>query len=355
MVPDAYADIPSLLSENWTSFSPFPGNERLKRFIGHQKITWILRALVGAVFIVSAIAKLWSIGQFEVILIQQNIFSDRFIAAYSARGLVAVELIIGLCYFQPNLLRTFFIPFSFFLTSAFTCYLAYIAVYTDYTENCGCFGDLIQMSPIESIIKNIIILAVIMCLFRLTRSDPVRRSWIPPAAIGMVTVLAIAMLYPVKIVGVSDIVVSSKQKVSGKAAFADATPTDSRFAIFNSQAGQGAKPNIVEGDWLVAFFSLDCDHCKDVAMEMGIWRRGRAVNIFSVFLGEGNQVKDFYRETDTKFPYVIASPIDFFNFIGNAPPRVYSLREGKILAFWELDNFSTAAIDAHLTEISPVP
>lgn len=46
-------------------------------------------------------------------------------------------------------------------------------------------------------------------------------------------------------------------------------------------------------------------------------------------------VKDFENLTKAKFPYHMIDVNTFFDLIGDRPPRLYKLMEGKVTEFWD--------------------
>lgn len=316
---------------------------KIKELVDKPAVIWLARIVVGVMFIFSAFSKLVGIGQFEITMIQQSVVDDRSIAAYLARIVIIVELALGLCYFQRHYIRRIVLPATTLILVGFTVYLSYLAIFTDYEDNCGCFGDLIQMSPLEAIIKNLVVLVVVFFLFAKIKPDPVG-GWLLPLGLSLGTTLAIFIAYPVDIVDQNDV---AQVPVSGPNQSADNSKhipaAESRFAIFDN-----AEFKVTEGQCIVAFLSLECDHCRDTARELGALPKSDSTPIYFIFFGEEEAVPEFFSDTMSQFPYILASPDDFFDLIGNAPPRVYLLSQGAILKFWDLDNFSINEIASHL-------
>jgi hypothetical protein len=63
-------------------------------------------------------------------------------------------------------------------------------------------------------------------------------------------------------------------------------------------------------------------------------------DLYILFLGEEEQVKEFFDVAETSFPYKIISPQTFFPLITNYPPRIALLSNGKIIGDWNYENFS---------------
>jgi hypothetical protein len=62
--------------------------------------------------------------------------------------------------------------------------------------------------------------------------------------------------------------------------------------------------------------------------------------LYILFLGEEEQVNNFFDAAATTFPYKIISPQTFFPLIKNYPPRIVLLRNGNIVGDWGYENFS---------------
>jgi uncharacterized membrane protein YphA (DoxX/SURF4 family) len=64
-----------------------------------ERLQFILRLLLGAVFIFSAISKLLGVGLFEIAIVDQGLAATREQAAYPARLMIAFELFLGTALF----------------------------------------------------------------------------------------------------------------------------------------------------------------------------------------------------------------------------------------------------------------
>jgi len=124
-----------------------------------KKLQLALPYLIGLVFALSASTKLFSVDYFEQFLYSIEIINLK-VAIVLARLIIAVEFIIALGYF----FRLFLKPlsqFSFILLIAFTILLFYFEI-TNTADDCHCFGTYFQLTNIQSIIKNILLLVLII-------------------------------------------------------------------------------------------------------------------------------------------------------------------------------------------------
>jgi len=122
------------------------------------KLEFVLRVVIGIIFLFSAYTKFISSGLIEIILVDHRIVALRETAAVLVRILIGFEFALGVLLILPYSLKIIVIPASVFFLIVFTGYLAYTGFILKDIQNCGCFGEIIKMSPIESIIKNLILL-----------------------------------------------------------------------------------------------------------------------------------------------------------------------------------------------------
>ncbi len=225
----------------------------------------LLRFVIAGTFIFSAISKLISIGVFEITLIDQGIMADRTAAAYFARFLIGVELSIGILFLQPFNIKKIIIPISFFMLIVFSAQLIYLMIIGD-SRNCGCFGNIVKMSPVESLIKNILLIIIVGFVYLKSKVKSQNKSFLfilPIAAISFVFILS-----PIKSI------------------------KNFKFSKYTHFKNAG-RVDLSNGDKLLAVFDLECEHCQAAATEMGklqradekisgflcsIFRRGRCIS-----------------------------------------------------------------------------
>lgn len=279
-----------------------------------ERINFALRLLLGAVFIFSAITKLFSIGLFEIAIVEQGLLATREQAAYPARLLIAFELFLGTALFFPFYLKRFVLPLTLITLVAFTLLQSYQMAFGQETQDCGCFGETVRLSSGESLAKNIILLGLGIWLFKTTRAE--KKNIIVPASLAVASVATVLWLAPVH------------------------RDYDETFAKF-TQFEKAGRVDLTSGDKLVAVFDAGCEHCQEAAAELGALA-AKSVNfppIYVLMLSENAEaVSAFAEKTATDYPYHLISAPDFFALIGNNPPRLYWLQDGKIRARWD-ENF----------------
>lgn len=293
-----------------------------------NRIEWAARLVLSVTFVVSALTKLLPIEVFELTLMQTGIFSWS-VVPWVSRLIVAAELAAGLCLLQPFGLKRIVIPFTFGLILIFSVHLTMtIALDGPFSGNCGCFGEWIPMSPAAALIKNVVLLGLLVYVF-LAGENQTGRVVIPSglAAVAVVSVFSLVPVVPY----------SSP----------DPHPTDSHESSMPNLTGftsfEGAPSvHLTEGPVVVALFSLDCEHCMEVAGKIGRLKdRVDLPPVYVLFLGEPEEVPHFFDVAQTRFPYRLLDPMTFFPLLDEAPapPRVVFLLDGRMVGDWHYANF----------------
>ncbi|MBA4406936.1 hypothetical protein C0389_06650 [bacterium] len=277
-----------------------------------SKISLALRIILGALFIVSAYSKFISLGLIEIILVDHGIVSTRETAAILVRILIGFEFALGILFFQPFSLKRFVIPVSSLFLAGFTIYLAYTGFILKDTQNCGCFGEMIEMSPVESILKNTVLLGLLVLLFKLC--DEKKNYFVMP----IITAIAIATVF----IGVP----LKSQK-------------DIKFVQYTNFVGQG-RIDLSQGDKLITIMNTECDHCQFLAKDLAGMKKKMEwfPEMYTLFFSEGNiSVDSFKVITNYDLPYRVIEVKEFFSLIGQSPPRIYWLRDGVVKEIWDKD------------------
>ena len=131
-----------------------------------KHVPLIVRIIISALFLLSAVAKLFPIWAFEKQLVDLGIV-DWCSAPYLARLIIALEVAIAIGILQNHFIKSFVIPVTILLLAAFCIHLGIQMVeHGAMNGNCGCFGQLIPMTPLEATIKNIITIGLLIYLYK---------------------------------------------------------------------------------------------------------------------------------------------------------------------------------------------
>lgn len=301
---------------------PIPFKQTLlPAYMNAEKIKLTLRLLLGAVFCFSAISKLLGVGLFEIAVVEQGLAPTREVAAYPARLVIAFELFLGTALFLPFYLKRLILPLALTLLIAFTLLQGFQLTFGEQTQDCGCFGALLPMSPAESFVKNLVLLGLSLWLFKKTHEE--KRQALMPSILAVSSIAIVFLLAPV------------------------CRNCDETFAKY-SQFEKASRVDLTSGGKLVAVFNAECEHCQEAARELGALA-AKSENfppIYVLMFSESEAaISTFAEKTHTNYPYHLISADDFFDLIGTSPPRIYWLQNGKVKAHWD-ENFANHIISA---------
>ncbi len=274
-------------------------------------LAWFFRIVLAFTFCFSAYSKLIAPGLIEIIIVDHGFASARETAAIYVRLLIALEFAVGLLILQPNYLKKIILPGAILFLTVFCVYLVYSGFIIGDKQNCGCFGDVIKMSPLESIIKNIVFIFIALAAMFLLKEE--KKKIVLPVLTFLVPFVFVFAVSPIK--NVADL------KFSNYTYFEDFGRVD-----------------LTQGTKLVAVMSLDCEHCQQAAKELHELKNNsdQFPEIFILFFSEGNTTVEKFRSiTKSSFPYHMIKMREFFDLIGSAPPRIYWLEEGIVKDKWD--------------------
>ncbi len=334
--------------------------------------SWMIRLIISILFIVSAVAKMYpspyfAISTFEVKQLYPLGFSEN-IASWFSRILIGIELALGILILQNNFLRKLIIPATILLLAVFVGHLSYVTFLSGGdTGNCGCFGELIPMTPIEAIIKNIVAIVLLaILLYLLPKENYAKHNFWIVAIITFAAILSIFILAPIKKITndleaveptsiVTDsITTENSTEIVKDSVVASVVKTDSvkkektekvveKIATNEppkSKSGYAKLfPKIDTGRKTLCFFVPGCDHCRQAAKELTELKRKNAnfPEILIIFMNEeADLIPAFFKETGAEYPYKIIEIIPFWNLLGSGKdtPGVKYLWNGNAFKYY---------------------
>jgi hypothetical protein len=329
-----------------------------------ENLSWILRLIISALFIVSAVAKLYpspyfAISTFEVKQLYPLGFSEGF-APYFSRILIGIEFALGIAILLKDYLKKITIPATILLLAVFTIHLSYTTFVSGNAGNCGCFGELIPMTPVEAIIKNIIAIGLLIWLFKLLPADGKSNFWLLKS-VGLGCVLALFMLAPIRPVAeVIEEPTSEIQDNLGVVADSSALLTieepkakivkdtvkkteEKKVEDAPKKVKSGYEkyfPGIDTDKKILCYFVPGCDHCMDTAKELNEMRKKdkNFPPIYVIFMNEEpEKIPTFFEFAGTKFPYKMIDVIPFWTELGSGrdTPGVKYLWNGNEFKYYD--------------------
>ncbi len=343
-----------------------------------KKLPLIIRIIISILFLFSAVAKSFPIWAFEKQLVDLGIV-DWCKAPYLARLIIALETAIAFAILQKNYLKSFVIPVTIFLLIAFCAHLGIQMIeHGAMNGNCGCFGQLIPMTPLEAFLKNVITIALLIYLYNNVSDKPKgENKFIVILFIYFSSAFLLFFAFPFcpcskttntqnitnnllnidstsntdssqhpkdSIVDLKSIDNDTSKKnhkdtsVHPKTTVVEPAKTHSIFSEYRVFNGQ--QVNLDVGKKIVCLFVPGCDHCRAAAKEIvNISKITKLPPVYILFMNEEvYQIPDFFKEINKTFPYYVIDDIPtFFKLLGNkaTTPGVVYLWNGNIIKSYE--------------------
>lgn len=273
------------------------------------KILFLCRSVAGVMFIVSAVLKFLSVDSFELFIYGLGWFSLA-VSSFLARALLFAEMSLGIC-LVTGLYGRVASRLSAALLILFTAFLIFLAV-TGQSDNCHCFGDFVEMNPLESLAKNFL---MGLFLFLGWKLEDWRKSW-RPALLAVVLVGSLVFALVLKApygFGMKSVGYSSD----------DYEQLVSRH------------PELKEGGrQILAFVSTGCKHCKMAARKLDIALRHADASLEPVHwfvIGDSARFRTFQEETEVvPVRYDFLAPKDFLKITQGTLPLIMLTEGGEV-------------------------
>lgn len=156
----------------------------------------IIKMLLGAMFLFSAATKVVSVEKFEVYIYSLG-FLSMGLSFLAARLMIAIELLMG-AWLLSNKFHKAACLLNLLVLAGLTILLVYIQL-TGHTENCHCFGEALSFTPIQSILKNAIIILLVLFAWKYADNSWRPRWWAALALSAIPFALLIALGFMGKI------------------------------------------------------------------------------------------------------------------------------------------------------------
>ena len=256
-----------------------------------KNITLISRLLISALFLLSAIAKLYPTPLYGITKVFEEGqlipmgFSEDF-APFLSRLIIGFEFFIAFAILQTHYIKKLIIPSTILLLLIFNVDLA-LDIFVGNDENCGCFGQLIPMTPSEAFIKNIFTILLLFFIYRNVNDKKESNFLLLLNGYLIISVLMFSLL-PIA-------TNSSSKQVSSYSTY-----VNENF-------------NINDGKKILCFFDAGCEHCMDAAKSLTEIANNSIefpdVHIIFSDTEEG-KIPDFLKYSGKEYSYQI---MDFYN------------------------------------------
>jgi hypothetical protein len=246
-----------------------------------------ISVLLGIAFIFSAYIKLFPIEFFEFSFVEINV-ANWLMAPFMARLFISLEFFLGiLLLLNFNGGNHLLAKATLVLLIFFTIYLFAIFAIQGNSGNCGCFGTYIKMTPLESILKNIVLMSFTGILFLVPQKNNISNAKFVVLATAISSLVTPFVLNPISTNHPpSDIEINYSLKLE---------------ALYSSEKDHKPNVDLRKGKKVVAFLSLTCPHCKLGAQKLNIIHdQHPELPIYFILNGEEAELKSFLEESKTK-------------------------------------------------------
>lgn len=295
----------------------------------------IIRIGIGVFFIASAILKLISIDNFELYIYSFNIFSFTM-SGLAARAIIACELLVGILLIAKIKYKEAW-WLTMLMLVGFSFLLVYVILFRN-DSNCHCMGDLVEIKPSLSLIKNLLVIALMLLIRK--EEDYRFRGRVSVLVIAILTAIAVPFaLFPI------DNIYNLFSKTSTKSC---------NEAEFNSFLQDSVMQDIHldEGNFIVGVVSSGCKFCRIGCLkmsEMVTFNKIDSTKVLYFIWGDSTSVKEFRKETKSEpFLYVPINPVKAIRITDGAFPLFLFIQDGEVQRTADLRQLTEKEVISHL-------
>lgn len=281
----------------------------------------------------SAIAKIVSIDSFEIYIFSYNILPLNC-SMLAARLVVVAELLTGLG-LMVNVWRRFINVCTILLLTVFTLFLCYAAL-AGRTDSCQCMGSLVELNPLQSILKNAMLALMLIVAMR---ARP--WSWRPKWYVWLPVAVTVSV--------VPFILSAPDNWLFGPAEELYNAP---KLEEAMGQQGVLHELNLDEGRHLVAFLSPGCQFCRMTDEKLTyICRRNELDSTAVIYLAPTADTTISLPSLNTTVfihPCYLISNLDFVQITYGQRPMVFLMEDGQVKATCHYRNIDEKQITTFL-------
>ncbi|KAA5536097.1 hypothetical protein F0919_00035 [Taibaiella lutea] len=298
-----------------------------------------LSVILGALFIFSAWSKTQPNLQLFEFIIESQVHLSKQLSAVLARFFIGIEGGLGLLLFA-NIFGygRWVLKVCIGLLIVFSIHLLYLLISHGNDVNCGCMGDIVPMTPVESLLKNVGLLAGLLVLLKWHKTkDGVLLDY------GSFILCGIIVAVPFFIFPFT----KETQMPLSK--------------LYTTTRSEHPTVELRKGKHILCFMSLSCSHCRDAAKKIAILKKENPTLPFYFALASGTdstrakRFNDFLTDTKVKdIPYHFLEQKDFVDMVkaaGNmGVPVILWMQDTTAVRNVNLDELNMADLNAWLSQ-----
>ncbi|MEN9290795.1 MAG: putative thiol:disulfide oxidoreductase TlpB [Bacteroidota bacterium] len=332
-------------------------------------LPWSIRIIIAGLFLVSAYGKIYpdpsaygTISMFEVKQLYPLGFNTELAKIFS-RSLIGIEFGLGLLLLFPFDLKKWVIPSVVLMLGVFVVHLSIQMAVSGNKGNCGCFGALLPMTPLEAIIKNVLSIGLLLILWKRYGAQLPEKSniWFLSTVLCLCMLLMFIFIPTYKAATVVQTPTPVVEQATAINTATDVSQTQDPKAlktpvVVADTVGKVKKPkdlgpkpkksgyekyfaNINEGKKLLCFFAPSCDHCRATAKQLVAMKNSIPdfPELQILFMDEAaEEIPDFFKFAGASFNFKTLDIIEFWGVLGGNRdvPGVVYLWNGNVVKFY---------------------
>ncbi len=302
-------------------------NEAAK--INMSRIGPYVRVVMGLVFLIAGAAKSWdpvlfyweAVSYWELLGVS---FENWASFARPTLVLGPIECVVGVALilnWRPDLA----LPTGLGLMLLFIGLTGY-AWYQEADMNCGCFGALVDRTPGEALVEDVVMMGALLFAWKwgIARALPGMTRWVGVIAVAALLLTGVRFYPEVDRVENSDLAGGVRLTGVGLT---------------------GSELDLGEGDYLIVLFSPRCSHCKRAVPRLNEWADAPelpAVLGLNSFGQESEALKSFRDSMRPRFEIATISSSDWKRLTWrHGWPRMAFVRDGVVQRVWERSEMPT--------------
>jgi uncharacterized membrane protein YphA (DoxX/SURF4 family)/thiol-disulfide isomerase/thioredoxin len=332
-------------------------------------LPWSIRILIAGLFLVSAYGKIYpdpsaygTISMFEVKQLYPLGFNAELAKIFS-RSLIGIEFGLGLLLLFPFDLKKWVIPSVVLMLGVFVVHLSIQMAVSGNKGNCGCFGALLPMTPLEAILKNVLSIGLLLILWKRYGTQLPEKSniWFLTTVLSLCMLLMFIFIPTYKAATVVQTPTPVVEQATSINTATDVSQTQDPKALktpvtvadtaskVKKPKDLGPKPkksgyekyfaNINDGKKLLCFFAPSCDHCRAAAKQLVAMKNSIPdfPELQILFMDEAaEEIPDFFKFAGAQFNFKTLDIIEFWGVLGGNRdvPGVAYLWNGNVVKFY---------------------
>lgn len=274
-----------------------------------------LKVLLGLVFIVSAVLKVFDMDRFEIYVYSYHFFNLNF-SFFVARAAIILELVLGIGLLSQTMHKLYWWG-SVAMLGGYSLLLIY-ALTLGRTDSCHCFGDFLQLDPKQSLVKNGLLLVLFLLVYKMD-------SWRTPFRWLILIIAIMASSIGVFVASPPDNLANSDPahnlQIELFEEMLDEAPLDSL--------------HLDEGKQIVCFFSAGCEYCQTAARKLSLMQQFHGFpreRVTYLFMGGEAEVSRFYELSESeRYREVIYPDSRMLKAVSGNLPTIVLMENGEVV------------------------